>query len=127
MSKEDFEYWWHEEGSGMRPLPEEDTEAFAKRICEIAWSNGEYIAGEKKDHYGIAHSAYGNPELLRGLTDKVISEGRGVLLIGSGDSDWPKTKSLSEIIKEIQPEQAWFPNPHGAKPQGCVEYLCGAD
>ena len=38
--------WWHTEGSGIRPLPNEDIEEFAKRITEIAWSNGEYIERE---------------------------------------------------------------------------------
>ena len=28
----------------MRPLPTEDTEQFARRITEIAWSNGAYCA-----------------------------------------------------------------------------------
>jgi hypothetical protein len=35
-----FNTWWNNEGSGIRPLPDEDTEEFAKRITEIAWSNG---------------------------------------------------------------------------------------
>ena len=34
--------WWDMEGSGMRLLPNEDIEEFAKRITEIAWSNGAY-------------------------------------------------------------------------------------
>ena len=34
--------WWHTEGSAMRPFPNEDVEEFAKRITEIAWSNGAY-------------------------------------------------------------------------------------
>jgi hypothetical protein len=34
------------EGSAMRPLPNEDMEEFAKRISEIAWSNGQYIERE---------------------------------------------------------------------------------
>jgi hypothetical protein len=42
----DFATWWHTEGSGMRPLPNEDVEEFAKRVTEIAWSNGEYVEQE---------------------------------------------------------------------------------
>lgn len=38
--------WWHTEGSGIRPLPNEDIEEFAKRITEIAWSNGEFVERE---------------------------------------------------------------------------------
>lgn len=38
----DFENWWHQEGSALHPLPTEDVEEFAKRITEIAWSNGIY-------------------------------------------------------------------------------------
>ena len=35
-----FEAWWHQEGSGMPPLPGEDQEQHAKRIAHIAWHNG---------------------------------------------------------------------------------------
>lgn len=38
----DFENWWHQEGSALHPLPTEDIEEFAKRITQIAWSNGVY-------------------------------------------------------------------------------------
>lgn len=41
MNKE-YRQWWIYEGSGMRPLPEEDMEEFAMRIAGIAWSNGAY-------------------------------------------------------------------------------------
>lgn len=34
--------WWDDEGSAMRPLPNEDTEQFARRMTEIAWSNGAF-------------------------------------------------------------------------------------
>jgi hypothetical protein len=34
--------WWDEEGSAMRNLPDEDFEEFARRITQIAWSNGAY-------------------------------------------------------------------------------------
>lgn len=42
-----FEKWWSEEGSAMRPTRYEDTEEFAKRIAEIAWSKSLYIFGGK--------------------------------------------------------------------------------
>jgi hypothetical protein len=46
--------WWYKEGSGMRPLPNEDIEEFAKRITEIAWSNGEYKEREAiKDEFWL--------------------------------------------------------------------------
>ena len=35
----DFETWWHLEGS-TPPLPGEDGEEHCKRMCKIAWSNG---------------------------------------------------------------------------------------
>lgn len=41
-----FDVWWHNEGSGMPPLPGEDAETHVRRICEIAWSNGAYKANE---------------------------------------------------------------------------------
>lgn len=45
-----FETWWHNEGSGMVPGPEEDHETHVKRIAEIAWSNGAYIQQMKIDY-----------------------------------------------------------------------------
>jgi hypothetical protein len=39
-----FLTWWNEEGSAMRPLPGHDYEEHARRISEIAWANGAYVA-----------------------------------------------------------------------------------
>ena len=39
-----FEKWWSEEGSAMRPVGDEDIEEFAKRVSQIAWLNGRYMA-----------------------------------------------------------------------------------
>lgn len=39
-----FKKWWHNEGSGMTPLANEDTEEHVKRVSQIAWMNGAYIA-----------------------------------------------------------------------------------
>lgn len=39
-----WKIWWEREGSAMRPLEGEDIEEFARRITEIAWSNGEFVA-----------------------------------------------------------------------------------
>ena len=44
QDKEAFERWWNEEGSGMPPKPGEETEHFARRMTEIAWMNGAYLA-----------------------------------------------------------------------------------
>lgn len=41
-----FDVWWHEEGSGMPPLPGEDAETHVHRISRIAWENGGYKATE---------------------------------------------------------------------------------
>ena len=46
QSQSAWKTWWDNEGSAMRPLPTEDTETFARRITEIAWSNGAYCAVE---------------------------------------------------------------------------------
>jgi hypothetical protein len=42
----DFKTWWNQEGS-TPPLPGEDGEEHCKRMCEIAWSNGEFKAREQ--------------------------------------------------------------------------------
>ena len=39
---EAYKAWWHNEGSGILPLPNEDMEEFAHRMTEIAWSNGAF-------------------------------------------------------------------------------------
>jgi hypothetical protein len=41
-----FRKWWHNEGSGMPPLPSEEAEEHVKRISQIAWMNGAYVARE---------------------------------------------------------------------------------
>lgn len=35
-----FDAWWHNEGSGLPPLPGEDAETHVRRVCKIAWMNG---------------------------------------------------------------------------------------
>lgn len=58
-----FKTWWETEGSGLRPHPNEDIEEFARRLTEIAWSNGEYfereqcakVCEEKFEFYGYDH------------------------------------------------------------------------
>jgi hypothetical protein len=39
---EEYKTWWHNEGSGILPLPNEDMEEFAHRMTQIAWSNGAF-------------------------------------------------------------------------------------
>ena len=47
MSK--FLTWWYREGSGINPKHFHDIESFARQICAIAWSNGEYVAFAERD------------------------------------------------------------------------------
>ena len=49
---EAYKAWWHNEGSGIIPLPNEDMEEFAHRITQIAWSNGAFK--EREDCADIA-------------------------------------------------------------------------
>jgi hypothetical protein len=39
----DFETWWHNEGSDPKRF-DEDFEEHCKRKCQIAWSNGAFMA-----------------------------------------------------------------------------------
>jgi hypothetical protein len=39
-----FRAWWYDEGSGLPPLPSMDHEEHTRRISEIAWANGAYVA-----------------------------------------------------------------------------------
>lgn len=50
----DFNTWWESEGSAMRPAGNEDIEEFAKRVTQIAWSNGGYVERNRtwtQDHW----------------------------------------------------------------------------
>ena len=44
---EAYKAWWHNEGSGIIPTPNEDMEEFAHRITQIAWSNGAFKEREQ--------------------------------------------------------------------------------
>lgn len=37
-----FQVWWDQEGSSLRPLKNEDNEEHSQRIANIAWTNGAY-------------------------------------------------------------------------------------
>ena len=37
-----FDAWWNEERSALRPLEQETAEEHSKRIANIAWTNGAY-------------------------------------------------------------------------------------
>ena len=39
-----FQLWWLNEGGGMRPSNGEDQEEHVRRVSQIAWSNGAYVA-----------------------------------------------------------------------------------
>jgi hypothetical protein len=63
---EAYKAWWHNEGSGIIPLPNEDMEEFAHRMTQIAWSNGAF-----KEREACAKVAFSwNHE----ITDKVAEE-----------------------------------------------------
>jgi hypothetical protein len=61
----DFETWWHLEGS-TPPLPGEDGEEHCKRMCKIAWSNGAFKEREAcaKVCDDLAVDAYNNHDIL---------------------------------------------------------------
>ena len=42
----EYQTWWDNEGSAMRPLDNEDYEEFARRMTAIAWSNAEEVERE---------------------------------------------------------------------------------
>jgi len=44
---EGFDRWWYQEGSGMKPTEDEDTEEHVHRVSRIAWENGAYKEAEK--------------------------------------------------------------------------------
>ena len=50
-----FDAWWDKEGSGIRPLAEEDTEEHYKRITNAAWTYG---ANKVKQDFWERNSRY---------------------------------------------------------------------
>ena len=59
-----FEKWWYYKGSGP-PQKGEDCEEHTKRMCEIAWSNGAYVAAQPAQKpVAIFDERLGRPILL---------------------------------------------------------------
>ena len=58
---EAYKAWWHNEGSGILPFPNEDMEEFAHRMTQIAWSNG----------------AFKEREACATMSDWILKEGGG--------------------------------------------------
>jgi hypothetical protein len=56
-----FRVWWHDEGSGLPPLPGMDHAEHVRRISEIAWASGAYVA-----RYGTPANALPTPEATNG-------------------------------------------------------------
>ena len=71
--------WWDYEGSAMRPHPSEDTEQFARRITNIAWSNGAFkrLADVENLRAEIAAAIKDRDGLLRALEEIANQDYRG--------------------------------------------------
>lgn len=103
-----FERWWHDEGSGMPPKPDEDAEAHVRRITEIAWSNGAYLEQLKTEKYAeelqqIAE-ALGMPfSSGRALVERVREQGAALARLDAlyrGEMDDPPERPswLSSLL-----------------------------
>ena len=44
MNNADFETWWYNEGSGIRPIDTHDHAEHIYRMCKVAWELGEQAA-----------------------------------------------------------------------------------
>ena len=44
----EFQIWWDEIGSGIKPITNEDMEDFGRRIASIAWDEGATFAEDEK-------------------------------------------------------------------------------
>ena len=69
-----YQRWWDTEGSAMRPHDHEDWEEFARRITEIAWSNGRFVEKEACakvcEERGSFNSMYAH-HILTGAADAI--------------------------------------------------------
>jgi len=52
----DFEQWWHAEGSGLAPHPDEDHEEHARRVAEVAWILSQSTQPAIHTDYGLSFS-----------------------------------------------------------------------
>lgn len=46
-TEHDWLVWWHDEGSGMRPINGQDHESHVRDMTRIAWLNGAFGAAEE--------------------------------------------------------------------------------
>ncbi len=46
-TEHDWLVWWHDEGSGMRPVNGQDHESHVRDMTRIAWLNGAFDAADK--------------------------------------------------------------------------------
>lgn len=46
-TEHDWLVWWHDEGSGMRPINGQDHESHVRDMTRIAWLNGAFGAADE--------------------------------------------------------------------------------
>ena len=46
-TEHDWLVWWHDEGSGMRPVNGQDHESHVRDMTRIAWLNGSFGAADE--------------------------------------------------------------------------------
>ena len=46
-TEHDWLVWWHDEGSGMRPVNGQDHESHVRDMTRIAWLNGAFGAADE--------------------------------------------------------------------------------
>jgi hypothetical protein len=82
-----FDRWWSEEGSAMRPMPTEDVEEFAKRVSQIAWSNGAYIFANQPEPVPGAFNP-GNFDAIATIATQPAAQQRKPEHITNGNPCW---------------------------------------
>ena len=94
MTKDEaYKAWWHNQGSGIIPLPNEDMEEFAHRMTQIAWSNGAF-----KEREQILFAI----KELRGRSQEPVAKNEGGSITWLVD-DWPKDC----LLYTTPPQRAW--------------------
>ena len=104
-----FETWWYNEGSAMRPNKNEDTEQFAKRIAQIAWANGDYCVRRKLELVNRLETDIGMIPLsdlkieLYTLKEQYCSC-NFVMIMRDTDTDTPYCSECKKEVKEQEDE-----------------------
>lgn len=121
-TEHDWLVWWHDEGSGMRPVNGQDHESHVRDMTRIAWLNGAFGAADEIERLRRRLLAYENAYDIERRQNEHLQTDRNNLALEverlraerdearrevcdfceSGD-EW----NAPEVAREIAEERGW--------------------